>query len=131
RTGDDQPRPGTSTFHATFVSGPHFSGRAGPVYRPSPSGPRNSIQSPADAADVPTRQNKTASRMAGPECGVEGRIYEMGMTRRRGPPTPWAAIRGASGPPYSFFSAGTVGSFDRYDISRFNTASGSAGLTRR
>jgi hypothetical protein len=40
-TGDDQPAPGTGTFHRTFVFSLHCTGSARSVECPWPSGPRN------------------------------------------------------------------------------------------
>jgi hypothetical protein len=39
--GDDQPRPGISAFHATFVAADHCSSRFVLVVVPRASGPRN------------------------------------------------------------------------------------------
>src|SRR4051812_19520477 len=49
-TGDDQPRPGIGRFQATFLSGPHATGKRPFATIPCPVGPRNSGQSSAFAA---------------------------------------------------------------------------------
>ena len=58
--GDDHPRPGTGTFHATFLSAPHRTGTPVAAETPWPVGPRNCGQSSARAEEnvEPTRQNR-------------------------------------------------------------------------
>src|SRR4249919_3172409 len=55
-TGDDQPRPGTSIAHLTFVVFDHRSGSRAAMARPSMPGPRNPGHSGggASAATVTT-----------------------------------------------------------------------------
>src|ERR1051325_458300 len=55
--GDDQPRPGTSIFHATFSFVLQCSGRFGLLATPRASGPRNCGQSPLGAAAWGMRQD--------------------------------------------------------------------------
>ena len=45
-TGDDQPRPGTGCFQATFLSGLNSTGGRASAAMPCPVGPRNWFQSP-------------------------------------------------------------------------------------
>src|SRR5436190_23529679 len=49
RLGDDQPLPGISIFHATFVVSSNVVGRFLAAAWPSPAGPRNWGQSAADS----------------------------------------------------------------------------------
>src|SRR5206468_3727477 len=49
-TGDDQPRPGTSTFQTTFWSGPQVSGSVAASATPACSPPRKDGQSVSAAA---------------------------------------------------------------------------------
>src|SRR5439155_12509037 len=61
-TGDDHPRPGTATFHATFSVALHRTGTPVASEWPCPSGPRNCGQSPA--APIEPSHRATAQQQA-------------------------------------------------------------------
>src|SRR5262245_12829581 len=63
--GQDQAAPGTSTFQATFLSGPHSAG-IGSADSPLPPGPRNCGQSPPPAA-AGTRAPRASAKIL-PMC---------------------------------------------------------------
>jgi len=72
---DDQPRPGTSVFHATFSLADQRSGRFAPLAIPRPSGPRNCGQCcgdwPHSATGAPPARRSTAR--TGPEMVFRSR----------------------------------------------------------
>src|SRR5688572_18446558 len=63
-TGDDQPRPGTSTDHATFSVADHRSGNAAPSAIPSDSGPRNCGHRSPGFVVTPEVERKTSAQDA-------------------------------------------------------------------
>src|SRR5437762_1529163 len=60
--GDDQARPGSATFHCTFLSGPQASGSLESSATPAPLGPRNCGQSPPGARLVRNRKDPASTR---------------------------------------------------------------------
>ena len=60
-TGDDQPRPGTGTFHAMFFDSLHSSGTPRSVDSPWPPGPRNCGQSCAHAESAAPTSGEQAA----------------------------------------------------------------------
>src|SRR6187455_2585370 len=62
--GDDQPRPGTSIAHFTFVVFDHRSGSRAPIARPSMPGPRKPGQSGGGATLTATVRATPMARRA-------------------------------------------------------------------
>src|SRR5687768_4445270 len=62
--GDDQPRPGNSTAHATFSVVDHFCGSDDSSATPAPRGPRNWGHSAGPAARKTDDRIKQAKRRA-------------------------------------------------------------------
>jgi hypothetical protein len=63
-TGDDHPRPGTSTDHATFSVVDHRSGNSAPSAMPSDSGPRNCGQRSPGFVVTPEVEKRTIAQAA-------------------------------------------------------------------
>src|SRR6185295_15985273 len=82
--GDDQPRPGTSTFHATFFSADHRIGRLSISATPRPDAPRNRgqiVSAGAVGAAAGPDASSSSSRLA-----IASRIREVYTRSQSGLP---------------------------------------------
>ena len=102
-TGDDQPRPGTGTFHATLLVSLHSRGRFAAFDSPCPPGPRNCGHCSA-VSPVPSSSTHAPAATTARDARVIGwgrasaRLHDRSAGQRGASAAHACASPGAAGP---------------------------------